>query len=157
MLPDHTTSAGMESSDKKDLERLSISAVVPVMNRHTNHETTSSQAQSAAPLQLGFEDLTEHEQLLVATLAIDGRPVKTLHEIMEDCHWNRGRGGHAKGYSRVRNTLRRLVRAQWVIHETEIGDGRYRLSVQALNRLRLLVDDMAKQVKPRAIVVERRA
>ena len=76
MLPDHTTSAGMESSDKKDLERLSISAVVPVMNRHTNHETTSSQAQSAAPLQIG---------------------------------------------------------------------------------LRLLVDDMAKQVKPRAIVVERRA
>ena len=30
-------------------------------------------------------------------------------------------------------------------------------AVKRLNRLRLLVDDMAKQVKPRAIVVERRA
>lgn len=101
----------------------------------------STQGQRAGALQLHFEELTKNEQLLVTCLAVDGRPVKTINEIMEVLGWNKIRGGRARGCSRVRNTLRRLVRSQWVTHDTEVGDGKYRLSRNALDRLRRLVKD----------------
>jgi hypothetical protein len=111
------------------------------MSTQTKTEFTSSQGQRAGALQLHFEELTENEQLLVSSLAIEGRPVRNIKEIMEDLNWHRIKGGRARGCSRVRNTLRRLVRSQWVTHESEVGDGKYRLTKNALDRLRRLVKE----------------
>jgi hypothetical protein len=108
---------------------------------NTQTEFKSSQGQRAGALQLHFEELTKNEQLLVTCLAVEGRPVRTIQEIMEALGWHKIRGGRARGCSRVRNTLRRLVRSQWVNHDTEVGDGKYRLSKNALDRLRRLVKD----------------
>jgi hypothetical protein len=119
-------------------------------------EPKSSQGQRAGALQLHFEELTKNEQLLVSALAIEGRPVMTIKEIMEDLNWHRIPGGRARGNSRVRNTLRRLVRSQWVIHESEIGDGKYRLSKNALDRLRRLVKD-TEPAKPAKVATPKPA
>lgn len=110
-------------------------------------EFKSNQGQRAGALQLHFDELTKNEQLLVSSLAIEGRPVRTINEIMEELNWNHIQGGRARGCSRVRNTLRRLVRARWVTHATEVGDGKYRLTKQAIDRLRRLVKD----TEPKAV------
>lgn len=117
------------------------------MSTQTKTEFKSSQGQRAGALQLHFEELTKNEQLLVTSLAIEGRPVRSIKEIMEDLNWHKIQGGRARGCSRVRNTLRRLVRSQWVVHESEVGDGKYRLSKNALDRLRRLVKD-TEPVRP---------
>lgn len=104
----------------------------------------SPQGQRAGALQLRFEELTKNEQLLVTFLAKEGRPVHTIVEIMEGLNWHKIKGGRARGSSRVRNTLRRLVRSQWLNHATEIGDGQYRLSKNGLDRLRRLNDQLKK-------------
>ena len=114
------------------------------MSTQTQTEFKSSQGQRAGALQLHFEELTKNEQLLVTCLAVEGRPVRTIQEIMKALGWHKIRGGRARGCSRVRNTLRRLVRSQWVTHDTEVGDGKYRLSKNALDRLRRLNDTLKK-------------
>lgn len=112
-------------------------------------ELKSTQSQRAGALQLRFEQLTKNEQLLVSHCAREGRPVFTIKELAEGLGWTRMKGsetmtGRARGVSRVRNTLRRLVRSQWLIHDTEIGDGKYRLSKNGLDRLRRLNDTLKK-------------
>jgi len=104
-------------------------------------EFKSSQGQRAGALQLRFDELTKNEQFLVTFLAKEGRPVHTIVEIMEGLNWHKIKGGRARGSSRVRNTLRRLVRAQWLNHASEVGDGQYRLSKNGLDRLRRIVKD----------------
>jgi hypothetical protein len=99
------------------------------------------QGQLGAKIELEFEDLTKHEQLVVASLASSDRIVKTIRQIQNDCGWVKAPIGKARGNSRVRNALRRLVRANWVEHENEIGDGRYRLSCDALPKLLRLTGD----------------
>lgn len=116
----------------------------------TQTQFKSTQGQRAGALQLHFEELTKNEQLLVTSLAIDGRPVRNINEIMEDLNWHRIQGGRARGCSRVRNTLRRLVRSQWVTHESEVGDGKYRLTKNALDRLRRLVKETEPVKAPKA-------
>lgn len=107
-------------------------------------ELKSTQSQRAGALQLRFEQLTKNEQLLVSFCAREGRPVFSITELMEGLNWHKMKGGRARGCSRVRNTLRRLVRSQWLVHETEIGDGKYRLSKNGLDRLRRLNDAIKK-------------
>lgn len=102
----------------------------------TASQFKSSQGQRAGALRLSFDDMTKNEQMVVVALAREGRPVLTIREIMVECNWHHMPGGKAQGNSRVRNTLRRLVRANWVTHPDEVGDGKYRLSTQALARLR---------------------
>lgn len=114
------------------------------MSTKTTNGFKSNQGQRAGALQLRFEELTKNEQLLVTFLAKDGRPVQTIVELMEGLGWNKIKGGRARGSSRVRNTLRRLVRSQWLVHESEVGDGRYRLSKNGLDRLRRLNDQLKK-------------
>lgn len=107
----------------------------------TQTELKSNQGQQAGALRLNFEDMTENEQKLVMFLDQEDRPVFSIKEIMEGLNWHRGPGGRAKGNSRVRNTLRRLVRAKWLSHPDEVGDGKYRLSLQGKNRLDKLVSE----------------
>lgn len=116
------------------------------MTNQTNTKFKSSQGQRAGALQLHFEELTKNEQLLVTALAKPARPVMTIKEIQAELGWDRlhrsdTMSGYARGCSRVRNTLRRLVRSQWVTHKSEVGDGQYRLTKNALDRLRRLVND----------------
>lgn len=112
-------------------------------------ELKSSQGQRAGALQLRFDELTKNEQLLVTFMSAGvKRPTHSIVEIMEGLGWNKIKGGRARGSSRVRNTLRRLVRSQWLVHATEIGDGEYRLSKNGLDRLRRIVKDSDKPDAP---------
>lgn len=123
------------------MKKLGHLVVDRVMSTQTTNGFKSDQGQRAGALQLRFDELTKNEQLLVSSMAVEGRPVKTIVEIMEGLNWHKMKGGRARGSSRVRNTLRRLVRAQWLVHATEIGDGQYRLSKNGLDRLRRIVKD----------------
>jgi len=117
-------------------------------------ESKPSQGQQGPELKLHFSELTENEEKLVKALAQPGRPIMTIKELVIACRWrslkqgdteNEDHVGKARGNSRVRNTLRRLVRSHWVEHAEEIGDASYRLSSQANARLRRLKP--AKRVK----------
>ena len=107
-------------------------------------ETKSSQGQCGEELKLQFEELTKNEQKVVLALADKGRPVLTIKELVEACGWkslkasgtNEEFKGKARGNSRVRNSLRRLVRATWVENAEGRGSGKYRLTPQAVSRLR---------------------
>lgn len=122
------------------------------MSTQTTNGKSSDQGQRAGALQLRFEELTKNEQLLVTFCAQEGRPIFTIIELMEGLNWHKMKGGRARGCSRVRNTLRRLVRSQWLVHASEIGDGKYRLSKNGLDRLRRIVKEgdkpNAKPVPP---------
>jgi len=102
----------------------------------------SNQGQQASPLRLTFEELSENEQQLVTFLGVEGRPVFTIKEIMEGLGWHLGRMGKARGNSKVRNTLRRLVRSNWATHSEDIGDGKYRITLAGLNKLKKLADEV---------------
>lgn len=114
------------------------------MSTQKANEFKSDQGQRAGALQLHFDQLTKNEQLVVVNLAQEGRPVFTIIEIMELLNWHKMKGGRARGSSRVRNTLRRLVRSQWLVHESEVGDGKYRLSKNGLDRLRRIDQENKK-------------
>ena len=96
----------------------------------------STQGQRARTIRLSFDELTRNEQMVVASMAEHGRPTRSIRDIAKTLNWHKGRGNnHAKGQSRVRNTLRRLVQSGWLVHESEVGDGLYRLPVAAYQRL----------------------
>lgn len=71
----------------------------------------------------------------------------TIKELVVACGWkslrqgdtdNEDHKGKARGSSRVRNTVRRLVKASWIEHPESIGDGKFRLTSLAASRLRRL-------------------
>lgn len=95
----------------------------------------SKQGQRGEGIRLSASELTDNERRLVAVLAKPGRPTLTIPELATACKWKRSLG-KARGNSRVRNTLRRLVRARWVEHPDGIGDGRYRLTSSAKAKLK---------------------
>lgn len=111
-----------------------------------NETPKSLQGQEGPELQLHFEELREPEQRVVTALAQPGRPVLTIKELVEACGWtslhasdaNAEFKGKARGNSRVRNSLRRLVRSKWVENAEAKGKGTYRLTTQAASRLRRL-------------------
>lgn len=108
--------------------------------------TKHAQGQTAPELKLQYEELTKNEQKVVQALAQPGRPVLTIKELVEACGWKSLRAsdanteftGKVRGNSRVRNSLRRLVRAKWVENAEERGKGTYRLSKRGGDRLRRL-------------------
>lgn len=86
-----------------------------------------SQRGEAIELTLDMLNDNEHTVLKTLTSAEGGAaaPMK-IAEIMLANQWQIP--DKAKGNSRVRNSLRKLVRGQWVGHTTEFGDGRYQLT-----------------------------
>jgi hypothetical protein len=99
-------------------------------------ELKSKQGQRGLGLKLHYSELTSNELKIIGVLAKPGRPTLTIKELVVACKWNRL--GKVQANSRVRNTLRRLVRSIWVEHPEDIGDGLYRLSSSAASRLRRL-------------------
>lgn len=102
-----------------------------------------SGGQCGAPIELGYEDLTERERKVVDALRADsGRPVKSINELIDACNWaslsskSATLTGRALGNSRVRNQLRRLVRSSWVENAEGRGKGKYRLTQAAVKRLK---------------------
>lgn len=94
-----------------------------------------SQAQTSTKMKKVFDDLNEAEQQIIALMSQKGRPVKKINDIGTELGWYE-RLGKKKGCSRVRNTLRRLVRTEWLGHVEAVGDGNYRLTKQGNDRLR---------------------
>lgn len=107
-------------------------------------ETKSSQGQGAKEISLSYDELTKNEQKVVLALAQEGRPVLTIKELVEACGWkslkasgaNEEFKGKARGNSRVRNSLRRLVQGTWVENYPARGSGKYRLTAKAAKRLK---------------------
>lgn len=107
----------------------------------------SNQGQASSPLRLTFEQLSDNEREMVIFLGVEGRPVFTIKELLEGLGWHLGRTGRARGNSKVRNTLRRLVRSNWVGHQSEIGDGKYRITLQGFNKLVKVAESVENENK----------
>ena len=104
-----------------------------------------SQGQRGPVMQFHYDELSKLERAIIDTLAASKTPLEIV-EIMEANNWHKIKGGRARGNSRVRNTLRRIVRAEWVGHpkDGETGDGRYRVTTKGRARLRSLAKAQAK-------------
>jgi hypothetical protein len=119
---------------------MSVCEINRSLDRHgvvmSKKELKSKQGQRGEGLKLHYSELTANELKIIGVLAKPGRPTLTIKELVVACKW---KGlGKARANSRVRNTLRRLVRSTWVEHPEDIGDGLYRLSSSAAGRLRRL-------------------
>lgn len=110
-------------------------------------ELKSKQGQRGEELKLHYSELSTNEKKIIGVLAKPGRPTLTIKELVVACKWNKVEGGKARGNSRARNTLRRLVRSSWVGHPEDVGDGLYRLTSGGANRLRRLKPKPAKRAK----------
>jgi hypothetical protein len=110
----------------------------------SKEQPTSKQGQRGKKYDLPIGDLTSNEKKVVNALSSSAEPILTISELVESLGWNRLRAsgqneefkGHARGNSRVRNTLRRLVKGRWVCHASRYGDGRYKLTERATTALR---------------------
>ncbi len=84
--------------------------------------------QSADRREIAFETLNKDQRAVLQTLVAAERKMK-LREIQDQLNeetggeWNSL--GRAKGYSRVRNSMRRLAIGGYVYHDKKIGDGTY--------------------------------
>ena len=114
-------------------------------------ELKSEQGQRGKELKLHYSELTVNECKIVAVLAKSGRPTLTIKELVTACRWSKIEGGKARGNSRARNTVRRLVKSSWIEHPECIGDGLYRLTASAAGRLRRLKPKPAKRAKPKLV------
>lgn len=120
----------------------------------------SKQGQRGKKYDLPFEDLTKNEKRVVLALAETSEPVLTIKELVEECGWKSLRAsnsndefkGHARGNSRVRNTLRRLVKGRWVQHASKYGDGRYKLTERATSELRKV--KRSKKARTKAVALK---
>jgi len=84
----------------------------------------AGQGQRAVALEMEFGDFNPNEQAVLC--ALSRGPAMTIKEIMVANGWQSLENG--KGNSRVRNSVRKPVRAGWVEHVTQVGDGRYYLT-----------------------------
>lgn len=103
-------------------------------------------------LELKIEDLNPNELAVLRFLAGDGkRRAFRISEIMEGLGWHEP--SRLKGNSRVRNSMRRLVRARWVEHVNQLGDGKYQAIVPyprpiSIHELRMAaLDDRIYELK----------
>jgi len=86
--------------------------------------------QRGKPLDLEFSQLNKDEQAVLQTLRQSGDRMKII-SIMEALEWDipvvpfSPEYCKVKGYSRVRNAVRRLVRSGMIMHSSAIGDGTY--------------------------------
>lgn len=88
-----------------------------------------SRGQRGSVMSLQAEDLNDNELVVLKFLVGDneGQRAYRIAEIMEALDWHKP--SRLKGNSRVRNSLRRLVRARWVEHSKRFGDGTYQAIV----------------------------
>jgi len=78
--------------------------------------------QMGKALSLSFDQLNPGERSILEALRGSGERIK-ISVIVELLGWDKP--CKVKGNSKVRNSLRRLVREGFVIHNTKIGDGTY--------------------------------
>lgn len=85
-----------------------------------------------------YDKLSDYEKLIVRCLLPEkgkARHVMSIKEIQKACDWeeleasdkNKEFAGHARGNSRVRNALRKLVTSCWVESYPAKGSGKYRM------------------------------
>jgi hypothetical protein len=86
--------------------------------------------QSGPPLDLGYGDLNDNERKVVAVFKGKGeRKPKTIADLAKECFPSKK---FAKANSWVRNSLRRLVRADWL---EKMERGSYRITDKGRRRL----------------------
>ena len=97
-----------------------------------------TQGQSGPKIELTWEGLCTTERRVIRALAPkhgEHKRVMTIADIAHETGWIK-REGKKKAYSWVRNSMRRLVRANFVAHESQIKDGRYLLTTYGLRQVR---------------------
>lgn len=105
------------------------------MSKQTANKNNQGQSGPQIEGGLHFDELNENEQTVVSTLDGSGtgkREYLKIKDIQVRSDWEELENGN----SRVRNALRRLVRAKWVEHEDTIGDGTYRITEAGRKRMR---------------------
>ena len=97
-------------------------------NEGTMKKKRKPQGQNAQRRAIPYEKLSEDQKAVLQALVDTGQRMK-LREIQSrldavtDGKWNEL--GQKKGYSRVRNAMRRLTVGGYVYHDEQIGDGTY--------------------------------
>lgn len=116
----------------------------------------SNQGQRGRKRDIPFEELSKNEKKVVLALAEASEPILSIKELVKECGWsslhaskaNPEFKGNARGNSRVRNALRKLVKGRWVQHASRYGDGRYKLTPRASEELpRLKATKVARKLK----------
>jgi hypothetical protein len=158
------------STYKRNRERKGGLACSRGMSNEEQMAKKTSQGQGAGAIEISLDKLNDNERAVLGALA-EGEGMK-IREIVYRLGWNlcacggcKSDGGatpcYNKGNSRVRNSLRRLVRGGFVLHGKNIGDGRYRAAsgvaepvgpspvpVTEEQRLALLADyNVSKEIK----------
>jgi predicted MarR family transcription regulator len=114
------------------------------MSRRGKKQFKTTECQHGPEINLPVEKLNPHERAVIRTLADASggrRRPKKIVDIMHDNDWDKI--GLAKGNSRVRNALRRLVRGKLVEHPEKIGDGFYRLTPTGKRKAKKLIEEGA--------------
>lgn len=100
-----------------------------------------ARSQRGEAIELTLDMLNPNERIVLDTLNSAGGetpgPMK-IAEIMLANQWQIP--DKAKGNSRVRNSLRKLVRGRWVEHTKMFGDGRYRITEVGQGKLNPVID-----------------
>lgn len=81
-----------------------------------------SGGQQGKALSLSFDQLNQGEQSVLEALRASGGRMK-ISAIVKALGWDKP--SKVKGNSKVRNSMRRLVREGFVIHNSKVGDGTY--------------------------------
>lgn len=84
-----------------------------------------ARSQRGEAIELTLDMLNDNERAVLDTLNRDGEPMK-IAEIMLANQWHIP--DKAKGNSRVRNSVRKLIRGRWITHTKNFGDGRYQIT-----------------------------
>jgi hypothetical protein len=116
------------------------------MSKKETKKPTSGQSSKEKLFGYSELDPKKEQPILRALLPAKGqsRPVLSISEIQEACGWkslgpskaNPEFTGKARGNSRVRNALRKLVPSYWVENYPHKGSGKYRLTKEAVDELR---------------------
>ena len=106
-------------------------------NEESMNLENAKSGQSGKRIELALDQLNDNEREVVRALS-ETRSRMKIREIQEYLGWHRP--DRAKGNSRVRNALRRLVRAGLVGHDKSLGDGTYVVATSGPNPVPLTED-----------------
>lgn len=117
------------------------------MSNRINSEVPVNSGQQGKALDIEVDQLNDNEKVVLATLRASGDRMK-IRQIVEATGWDKP--DKVKGNSKVRNAMRRLVRAGFALHNTAVGDGTYVASdigPVSANPLPILKDELSPNLR----------
>ena len=112
----------------------------------------SKTGQTGPTIEVAYEDLNRKEQKVLAAIDPEKkgtRPLKKIQEIGDEAFTGMKHANQEKRNSWTRNSLRRLVRSEFVEHGEEKGDGTYRITEKGRKRVARALSQEAATAKPK--------